>query len=121
MPVVTRDRIILAFQEYDEYKDDKSLPEAPDFLVAPFHILAVGHNCTRAFRVIIMEPAWKQSSEKQAHGRVSRLGQENKESFSYRLICPKVPVESAIVTRQIKRLELQDLTFNYVPDPLNES
>ena len=116
LSMTARDDQVLGFQDIQALPKEEGVNAYPDFLIGASKLLAYGHNCTRAFRVVLMEPAWKQSVEMQGYYRINRIGQENPMTYSYRLTSPQVPVENTIMARQKRRVELVDLTYAYNPD-----
>ncbi|KAF2686440.1 hypothetical protein K458DRAFT_470145 [Lentithecium fluviatile CBS 122367] len=105
MPLPERRKQLLRFQ---------SNPSIPALLMT-LGTGAVGLNLTIASRVHILEPQWNPSIEKQAIGRVIRLGQE-KQVTAIRYIADET-VEQHIQTRQEKKLYLAQLGW----DSSNES
>lgn len=49
--------------------------EKATILLSTPGLIGVGYTLTRAFRVVLMEPAWMRRDEEQAYSRVKRLGQ----------------------------------------------
>lgn len=81
----------------------KSKPEIKTLLMT-LGTGAVGLNLTIANRIHILEPQWNPSIEKQAIGRILRLGQE-KQITIIRYIMNGT-VEEYIVSRQLRKLQL---------------
>src|SRR5436190_12169486 len=101
--------IKMGFQEdidTDTRKD--AVPYHPRILVGTIEVLGIGHQLTRAFRIILTEPDHLFSNEYQAIKRINRIGQENERTYSYRLYCKKSEVEMLIVKRQDARKALHD-------------
>ncbi|PGH17052.1 hypothetical protein AJ79_01436 [Helicocarpus griseus UAMH5409] len=103
-----RDDIINAFETDQPYrmtpKDKDKLP-SPDILVGTVELTSRGYTCVRARTLILLGPEWLEGYEDQAYGRIRRIGQKNDETFTYRLICPDIKVENAILNRQVLRAE----------------
>lgn len=83
----------------------------PYVLLASTGITATRLNCTRAKRLLLVEPDFSTTTEDQAYSRIRRHGQINAETCTYRLWCSGVKVEHAIVKRQALRAEFKKLTF----------
>ena len=60
---------------------------------------------TRAVQMVLMEPEYEFVNELQAYGRIHRIGQKNRCSFSYGLIDPASEVERRIIDGQKTRKE----------------
>ena len=104
-----RNDIVQAFQE--ERGENGALPRnpSPDYLIGSTRLLGTGHTCTRALRMVLMEPDWIKATKQQAIKRISRIGQLNTGgTFSYRLLCSGMPVEETIIKKQELRLKFKD-------------
>ena len=101
--------LLPAFQKDDADFANTSFSNLLDFSIGTADLLSTGHTCTKAFRVVLMKFAWKGSVEQQAYARISGIGQCNKKTLSYRLYCFRAKVESIIIKRQLKRLELHPI------------
>ena len=104
-----RNDIKMGFQEdidADTRKD--AVPYHPRILVGTIEVLGIGHQLTRAFRIILTEPDHLFSNEYQAIKRINHIGQENERTYSYRLYCEKSEVEMLIVKCQDARKALHD-------------
>lgn len=75
------------------------------FLIGTTPMLSKGLQLTRAGNVVLMEPDHEFFRELQGYARVSRIGQKNPWTFSYRLIDEKSTVEMSILQRQKERGE----------------
>ncbi|KAF8851200.1 hypothetical protein BDZ45DRAFT_154859 [Acephala macrosclerotiorum] len=123
-----RTELLQGFQEALSAADDDDKPkqkksaayrkgENATILVSTPDLIGTGYTLTRAFRAVLMEPAWLKASEKQAFSRVRRIGQEN-DTFTYRLECDdKDSIEQKIITRQTTRGNIANLCFGDVKDP----
>ena len=112
-----RSNIKMGFQDdadIDTAKED--VPYHPRILVGTIEVLGVGHQLTRAFRIILTEPDHLFSNEYQAIKRINRIGQENKKTYSYRLYCRESEVEMLIVNRQNARRILHDAVMAITQD-----
>lgn len=116
-----RDSIIDGFQDEIDENGQYVSEVRPDFLIGSTEVLGTGHTCTRAFRVVLMEPDYKVSTERQAIFRISRFSQFNRATWSYHLFCQGLSVETAIMKRQQARLELSDMTFAYIPEDVQDA
>ena len=100
--------IIDAFQQLEAgERTDKNLT-APGLLISTTQIMATGFNCTRACRLVLIEPDFLEGLELQAFGRIRRFGQMNAETVSIRLITPNSSCENRIMHRQWYRRKLSD-------------
>jgi hypothetical protein len=75
------------------------------FLIGTTAMLSKGLQLTRACNVVLMEPDHEFYRELQGYARVTRIGQRNPWTFSYRLIDDKSEVEKSILQRQRERGE----------------
>jgi SNF2 family DNA or RNA helicase len=103
-----------SFQEL-ELDDDQQSPEssstAPDILIGTTLTLGVGLTCTRAFRLIQLEPDYVMRNEKQGVKRINRIGQKNPKTYSYRLTCPDSEIENNIIDRHTLRSRFQTVAL----------
>jgi len=72
------------------------------FLIGTLKQLSAGHHLTRAATVILMEPLLDPREERQAYGRVRRIGQRNPCTFTWRLIDFGSGIEAVVTDRQEK-------------------
>jgi SNF2 family DNA or RNA helicase len=79
-----------------------------DILVGTYQTLGTGLTLVRAFRVILTEPDYVAMTEEQANARICRIGQQNPETFSYRLLTSGSELEGRILKRQANRRKLKD-------------
>lgn len=77
--------------------------DGPDVVVGTTGILGCGLSCTRAFRVILMEPDYKLSAENQAFAQVWRIGQWNAAVCVYRLHTKDLALDNLSMNRQERR------------------
>jgi len=104
-----RSDIKMGFQDdIDTDTGNEAVTYHPRIIVGTIEVLGVGHQLTRAFRIILTEPDHLFSNEYQAIKRINRIGQENKKTYSYRLYCEESEVEMLIVKRQDARKALHD-------------
>jgi SNF2 family DNA or RNA helicase len=90
------------------YKDAK----AATILVSTPELLGTGLTLTRAFRVVLMEPAWMLRTEEQAFSRVQRIGQKNDKTYTYRYLARDNKEEGDIIKRQGGRSELNVQSYD---------
>jgi hypothetical protein len=93
------------------FKSDDNLNEQPYVLISTNGIMGTGLTCNRASQLILVEPDYIKGSEDQGKSRILRIGQYNSKTYTYRLWCPEVKVEKAIVKRQELRAEFEKMTF----------
>ena len=109
MSLSERSDIKTSFQEDVDYDTGReAFLFYPRILVGTVEVLGIGHQLTRAFRIILTEPDHSFSNEYQAIKRINRIGQENRKTYSYRLYCEESEVEMLIVKRQDARKALHD-------------
>ncbi|EER22853.1 SNF2 family N-terminal domain containing protein [Coccidioides posadasii C735 delta SOWgp] len=111
MSVEDRDTCINAFNR------DLPLPggetdASPGVLISTLEILGVGYTCVRAFRLILLSPSWLERDEAQGKARIRRYGQMNEATYTYRLVCRDVQVESNILDRQAMRKSFNELAMS---------
>ena len=112
-----RSDIKMGFQEdIDTDTGKEAVIYHPRVLVGTIEVLGVGHQLIRAFCIILTEPDHLFSNEYQAIKRINRIGQENKETYSYRLYCKGSEVEMLIVNRQNARKALHDAVMAITQD-----
>jgi SNF2 family DNA or RNA helicase len=87
--------------------------ESPQFIVGTTKLLSVGINLFKATRLVQVEPEWLGTTEEQARGRVSRLGQESR-TATVRLWCSNSKVEEVICATQEKRAKLLQLSVEHL-------
>jgi len=75
------------------------------FLIGTLKQLSAGHHLTRAASVILMEPLLDPREEKQAYGRVRRIGQRNPRTFTWRLMDFGSGIEVVVTDQQEKLAE----------------
>ena len=112
-----RSNIKMGFQDdIDTDTGKEAVTYHPRILVGTIEVLGVGHQLTRAFRIILTEPDHLFSNEYQAIKRINRIGQENRKTYSYRLYCKESEVEMLIVNRQNARKVLHDAVMATTQD-----
>ena len=72
------------------------------FITTPT-LCGTGLTMTRAFRMVLMEPAWLKSTQNQAFFRIIRLSQENAKTWTYLLFSRRDPTEYKIRKTQRRR------------------
>ncbi|KAJ6258640.1 DNA repair protein RAD5A [Drechslerella dactyloides] len=92
-----REKIISSFRTDDEVK----------VLLMTFGVGAVGLNLTVASTAHLLEPQWNPMIEKQAIGRVYRLGQDKRVKVIRYIV--KNSIEEDILERQRKKLEVAEM------------
>jgi hypothetical protein len=80
-------------------------------LVTTPALCGTGFTITRAFRMVIMEPAWLKSVQRQAFSRIIRISQLNAKTWTYLLFSRRDETESKIRTRQRRREILTRAAF----------
>lgn len=58
-----------------------------------------------------MGPEWLATDEYQSVARIRRLGQENGQTISYRLICKGLKIEEGILNRHALRKEFEEMAL----------
>jgi SNF2 family DNA or RNA helicase len=106
-----RQELIEGFQDTLDMNGEYKQSYRPDILLGTTGIMATGHTCTRAFRLILLEPDFVSCNEEQLWARINRISQKNPQTYTYRLVCRDSEVEAAIVDRQQKRQLFQRMTF----------
>ena len=85
-----------------------------DYLIGTFPVMGKGFTAKVAHQVILFEPDWMLSSEKQGIGRSWRMrphAQLSPVTFSYRLIMRTSEVEQKICYRQATRHGVEQGTY----------
>ncbi|KAJ6171488.1 hypothetical protein N7470_000555 [Penicillium chermesinum] len=80
---------------------------APGILIGTTGTLGTGVTCTRAFRLVLMEPCFMEGAERQAFARIRRIGQQNPRTYGIRLTTDNSECERQIERRQMFRRQLR--------------
>ncbi|KAL2062679.1 hypothetical protein VTL71DRAFT_5751 [Oculimacula yallundae] len=78
-------------------------------------LIGQGYTLTRAFRVILMEPAWMRRDEEQAFSRVKRISQTRK-THTYRFTNEQSPIELQIIEKQRGRAQINNASLRKIGD-----
>lgn len=101
-PEADRIRILNTFREGVPANDDSYDPR---YLVITTSVVQVGHNLTRATKIVLVEPQLSQAAGDQVFARANRPPQENRtETTSIHML--DSPVETMIMQRHALRSEL---------------
>ncbi|KAH8687414.1 SNF2 family N-terminal domain-containing protein [Tricladium varicosporioides] len=113
IPFATIDGSISLPERRKVLSNFKSNPNIKTLLMT-FGTGAVGLNLSIANRVHILEPQWNPSIEKQAIGRILRLGQERQITVIRYIM--NGTVEEYIVSRQLRKLQLATIGWEEEED-----
>jgi hypothetical protein len=112
LPPRARQNVIDAFTDAVDDTGARKSKDNFQFIIGPPRLLGQGHQLTRAANIVLMEPDYDFTRELQAYARINRIGQENEETRSYRLINSNSEVEQRIVKRQNDREEWPGMRIN---------
>ena len=107
MDTPTRIASVSAFTDELDHRGLRKSKQNFQFLLGTTRMLGTGFTFVRACNLVLIGADWQHVVEKQAYGRVHRIGQENKRSFSYRLINEAHTVERRTLARQAQRNEVK--------------
>lgn len=107
MSLDERQSVVDSFHDNMETERDGDEGQDADngtkILLSTTQLLSTIFACTKAFRENTPEPDDLKGKELQAVARISRFGQRNPMTYSYRLICTEQQIERLIIERQTFR------------------
>lgn len=88
----------------------------PMILISTPKLVGLGLTLTRAFRLVLLEPAYVARDESQAYARIKIISQENPKTFTFRLFTKGSTLERNIKILQNRRMNLGDMSFKEAGD-----
>ncbi|RJE27571.1 hypothetical protein PHISCL_00157 [Aspergillus sclerotialis] len=108
-----RQGVVDSFQSYDTGEHGGDRQPSPGVLLGTLGILSQGYTLTRANAVVLIEVPYSNGLQKQAFGRVHRIGQRH-EQYGIRLVDPTLDAETRALLTQRHRDLLQEASTGQV-------
>ncbi|KAI9652106.1 MAG: hypothetical protein M1831_007192 [Alyxoria varia] len=118
IPTKDRGNVVYRFENGGKVAEEgeERQGDDPDWLVGTVNIMGTGFTMCAAYRAVLLEPDWTNTSERQFRGRIDRvaLAQPAPITFSYRLICTNSKVEQDILVRQEDRAKFLEFCLRHI-------